>query len=202
MKLSEKIHALRKGLKMNQTAFGILCGVEQSTVSRWEAGVGSATPSFNQMMRIAEAANMPLEHFVKGTDYTSEAIASGIDLVGFVGAGAAVSFFQRDVQDMEFVRSFPDAPAGTKAIELRDNVLGADLNGWIAYYHEVAPGVPQSYIGALCVIWIDGGHVAFGRIEAGGKAGLFTIRASFAPPIYDALVASTAKIINLQPRFA
>jgi transcriptional regulator with XRE-family HTH domain len=202
MKLSEKIYALRKGLKMNQTAFGELCGVEQSTVARWEKTTDPATPRFDQMMRISETANMSLEQFVKGTDYTREATASGIDLVGFVGAGAVVNFFQQNVQDMAHVRSFPDAPAGVEALELRDGVLGADLNGWIAYFHKVGAGVPASCLGELCVVWINPDHVAFGRIEAGSKGGLYTIRASFAPPIYDTPAINAAKIIHIQPRIA
>jgi len=200
MKLSEKIKHLMKELRLTQTQFGEKCGTDQSTVSRWVKPVGSATPGFNQMVRIAELANMTLEQFIKGTDYARNAIPSEVDLVGFVSTGAVVTFFERGLQDMEFVRSFTDAPPATKAIEIKDSSLGENLNGWLAYYCEVVYGVPPSYVGKTCIVWLADGRIILGRLLAGSKDGVFTITPSFAPPIYDACVVNVAKIINFQPK--
>lgn len=58
--LERRIRELRLSLKMNQTAFGELFGVNQTTVSRWEKG---SRPDYDHLEKMASISGVSLSSF-------------------------------------------------------------------------------------------------------------------------------------------
>jgi transcriptional regulator with XRE-family HTH domain len=111
--LGGKIKQLRKRLGMNQTHFGKLTGVDQSTVTKWEKGHQS--PSREATARIAELSNQSIEEFMglKPQEKRRRFEMRSYPHIGEVQAGVWKESFEWPLDEQELISvpvdpDFPD----------------------------------------------------------------------------------------------
>jgi transcriptional regulator with XRE-family HTH domain len=123
-----------------------------------------------------------------------------VPLVGYVGAGAAMTLFSEGQGPFDFVEAPDGATSATVAVEIRGQSLGELFDQWLVYYDDVhdSPGV--SLTGRLCVVGLADGRVLVKKLQRGQLAGRFNLLSNTEPPIYDAEVVWAAKVKQLTPR--
>ncbi len=65
--IDKRIKELRKELNINQTEFALLCGVQQSCVSKWERG--ETLPDAEMIVKLCEVLNASADYLLGIKDY-------------------------------------------------------------------------------------------------------------------------------------
>lgn len=66
MSFPDRIHAIRKDMKLSQEKFGELAGVSQRTVAFWESG--ERTPSYATISRLADTLGVSVDYMLGRSD--------------------------------------------------------------------------------------------------------------------------------------
>ena len=90
----------------------------------------------------------------------------------------------------------------TVAIELRDNCLGAMVDGWLAYFDDTRSPVTDDHIGQLCIVALDTGDVLLRTIVRSDGKGGFDLQSDYEPPMIAAKVVWASRIKMVAPKCA
>jgi DNA-binding XRE family transcriptional regulator len=122
-----------------------------------------------------------------------------VPLVGYVGAGAATTFFAND-QPLDEVHAPDDATDTTVAVEIRGESLGSFFDRWLVFYDDVRRPVTTDLIGRLCVVGLDDGRILIKLVKKSRARGLFHLISQTEPPILDVSIEWAAKVKHMVPK--
>lgn len=198
MKLAAKIKAIRLNAGLNQTQFGELFDVTQSTVVRWERG---AMPQAEVLQRIADYAHTTVDRLLD-TKAAMDAGGDEIAVVGFVGAGAQVLPYDDYARGdgMEFIKR-PDYVKGRAvAVEVKgDSMLPIAWDGWKLIYTGEQTIIESEVLNKLCVVKLVDGGVLVKVILRGSKPQRYHLQSSNAPLIEDVEIEWAARVESIVP---
>lgn len=197
MPLHDKIRAIRKAKGLKQAAFAKALGVTQSTVSRWENSRNPEEPTNESLAKIADFGGITVDELLEVAPAKERGIAS-VRLVGALVSGAFVQFFDQ-MSSVVYVAGFQGASADTVALVINEDTAPEGLEGWLVYFGTPEPVITPNMLNRLCVAWLDDGRVLVRKIVAGQIEGKYTLRSSYLPPIYDAVILRAARVSNMQP---
>lgn len=196
--LADTIRAIRIAADMNQTQFGEVFGVGQSTVTRWEGG---SMPKGEHLKAIANFANTTVERLL-GSETLSSTPGNQIPVVGYVGAGAAV--FPYD----DFARgdgiAHINRPSFVKgqvvAVEVQgDSLLPTAENGWRLIYAGNQTLDEDQVLNRLCVVKLVDERMMVKRVTRGTEAGRYHLVSTNAPMIEDVQIEWAAPVTAIIP---
>jgi DNA-binding transcriptional regulator YiaG len=213
--LAARIHDLRRGLGLSQARFGVLIGVDQSNVSRWENG---ATPEDVHIVKMAELAGRHPAVFrygppagelgpaAPGLDAPGPAARDAgatVSVVGYVGAGEEM--FPFDDHALGAGLETVGAPEGVGtapmvAVRIRGESMHPMREGWLLFYRRDHAGVPEDCLNRLCVVKLAGdGPVLVKEVHRGYRADRFLLTSWNAPPLEDVAVDWAAPVLSIRP---
>jgi hypothetical protein len=122
-----------------------------------------------------------------------------VPLVGYVGAGAAATFFG-DQGTIDDVTAPEGASEQTVAVEIRGDSLGALFDRWLVFYDDVHRPVTPDQLGKLCVVGLSDGRILIKQIKRARGGRHYHLLSNTEPPILDVDIEWAAKVINMVPR--
>ncbi len=125
-----------------------------------------------------------------------------IRIVGQVARGGLVTYFSGSPEDFETAPRPEDATSFTVCLIVSDGdaLPGVAEEDWLIYHDEERPGVPEEWVGALCLVRVAGGETRMRRIFHGREPGLYDLFGNGHEPIRNVRVVSTAKVTWIKPR--
>ncbi len=133
-------------------------------------------------------------------DLDSEDAGIHVPIVGVLGAGAKVKLAQPSGKGGGL--SEPAAPSGfnpkkTVAIEVKGDALAPLIcNGFRLYYEDKIYGVPEEFLGKICVVEVESGQVYVKILRKGSKLGYYHLENVNPndPPLLDVRIKWSAKV--------
>jgi len=202
--LSQKIKATRLSLGLKQGDFAALFDTLQSTVSRWENGTA---PEHRHLLKLAELAGVTIEQLLNENDAgldgkgAKKDILSDATIIGYVGNGAEVLFYQSDNgASMNLSVRFNDLNATAFALKVEsDSLYPTAENGWELVFAPDPATTEAEMLNRLCVVELADGRTLIKRVLSGSRPGHYHLASSNAPMITDALVVWAAPIKAIIP---
>ncbi|MBI0474244.1 helix-turn-helix domain-containing protein [Sphingomonas sp. MA1305] len=195
--LAERIKLLRQSRGETQTEFGFVIGATQATVARWEGGTA---PKYDALVKLARLAGVTIETFLNSTMRAES--AGEVQIVGYVGAGAAIYPFD----DMAHGDGFGtvDRPPFVKgkavAVEVRgDSLIPVAEDGWRLIYAGEQTILEDEVLNNLCVVKLVDGRTLVKRVIRGSKPQRYHLVSTNAPLIEDAEIEWAAKVKAIIP---
>lgn len=157
---------------------------------------GKTNPSTTRLAQIARELNVQVAEL-----FADEPEDHGtVRLVGYVGAGAAASFYNHDHGELDRVNAPADATLDTVAVEVRGDSLGPLFDRWLVYYDDVRSPVTTDMYGKLCVVGLPDDRVLVKRIRQSRTPGFFHLESNTEPTILDVQILWAAKVKAMEPR--
>lgn len=197
--LATRIKAIRQTAGLNQTEFAERLGTAQSTVARWEKG---AEPSGPMLHAIATVANTSVEQLL-GTGDLADQQADQIPVVGYVGAGAAVTPFDDYApgDGMAFVERPPFVSGRAVAVEVKgDSLLPVAEDGWRLVYTGEQAILEDQVLNKLCVVQLRDGRLLVKRLMRGSKPQRYHLVSTNAPIMEDVEIDWAAPVRAIIPQ--
>jgi transcriptional regulator with XRE-family HTH domain len=166
--------------------------VSQGTVSKWLSG--EHTPNKKQWDSVL---------MLIGRDRRLSDLRSGgriVNVVGYVGAGGATSFYADTQGPLEEVEAPEGSTDSTVAVEIRGDCLGSIFDRWLVFYDDVRRPITPDLVGRLCVIGLDDGSVLIKKIQRSKTKGFFHLLSNIDPPLLDVAIDWAARVKSMMPR--
>ena len=122
-----------------------------------------------------------------------------VNLVGYVGAGAATYFFAEDAP-LDEVSAPIGSTDATVAVEIRGDSLGSFFDRWLVFYDDVRRPITTDLLNKLCVVGLADGRILIKKIQRSKAKGLFHLLSQTEDPILDVEIDWAAKVKNMVPR--
>lgn len=172
--------------------------LQERTGRRYDRAKISKLAKGEQRLRVEDA--VLIADILKIPLPTATVLSYRVKVVGFVGAGAEVHFFEAKSLPEGFAAMPPNGTEHTVALEITADSLGAALSGWFAYYDLEARESPADpLVGKLCVAELDTGRTVVRRIVKGSEPGRFHLFGSYGDPLLDQRVAWAAPVSAMMP---
>lgn len=195
--LAERIRHLRDARGETQTEFGFLLGTTQATVARWEKG---SAPKHEALTKLARLAGTSVEEFLSKP---MRAQSSGaIQIVGYVGAGAAITPFDDMAHGDGFgtVERPPFVRERAVAVEVRgDSLVPVAEDGWKLVYTGEQTMLEHEVLNRLCVVHLADGRMLVKRVMRGSQPQRYHLVSTNAPMIEDAEITWAAPVKAIIP---
>jgi phage repressor protein C with HTH and peptisase S24 domain len=199
--------AIGQRLKQARIARGFLSAARAARRFHWnvtsyqQAENGTRPPSRRRAAEYAKKFRISLEWLLTGAGKRDDTSRNVVPLVGYVGAGAALNYFDVGQGPFDEVIAPPEAAPKTVAVEVRgDSMRQMAQDGWLLYYEERRQPVTDDLIGKLCVVGLSNGKVLVKTLQKGSKPRRFHLLSSNADPMFDQSVAWAAEVIWIKPR--
>lgn len=193
-RMANNLSALRKERGWSQDQLAGLMGTTRNQIAKLESGARRLSDVW--IVRAAKALQVDAGQLVTTA-------ASGVPIVGDVGAGGLVSYSGEPQGGYDMAPRPFDASEETVAVRVRgDSMPGVAEDGWLIYYDERVAGVPDEWIGQMCVVWLpDGDRVYVKKVFRGRDPGTFDLISTGGhAPITDEEVEWSAKVTWIRPR--
>lgn len=162
---------------------------------------GDRNPGRDSAKRYAAAFRSSWEWILEGESKTEEREWPTVPIVGDVGAGGKVVFAGEAQGHHDRAPRPPGASAETVAARVRgDSMPGVAEDQWLIYYDVRVAGVPDDYVGELCVVWLPDDRVYIKKVYRGRDPGTFDLISTGFEPMRDEEVEWSAKVTWIKPR--
>ena len=121
-----------------------------------------------------------------------------VPIVGIVQAGGEAHY--HEPSDLGRAKPIFGSGPNTVAVEIQGNSLGADFDGWIAYYDELHNPPSTALYGQLCVVGLTDGRKVVKTLRPTRRKRFFHLSSSNSETIFDVEVEWAARVIDIKPR--
>jgi phage repressor protein C with HTH and peptisase S24 domain len=126
--------------------------------------------------------------------------APKVPVVGYVGAGSTVHFYDVAQPDLDEVFGPPGGAEKMSAVEVRGDSLGPYFNRWYVFYDDVRSPMTPDLIGQLCVVGLFDGRVLVKQVQRGTAEGLYNLHPATEKHIVDVKIEWLAKVNSVSRR--
>ncbi|MDE4910359.1 helix-turn-helix domain-containing protein [Methylobacterium sp. 092160098-2] len=146
-----------------------------------------------------------IERAAKALGVDAGALVTTLDevtVVGDVGAGGRVIYHGEEQGGSDRAERPPRSSSGLVAVRVQgDSMPGVAEDQWLIYYDERVHGVPDEWLGKVCVVWLPDDRVFVKRIYRGRDPGTFDLVSTGSyDPMRDEEVAYSAIVRFTQQR--
>jgi hypothetical protein len=138
------------------------------------------------------------EPFPTGADEAPP--APKVPVIGYVGAGSAVHFYDVPPSHLDEVSGPADANESTAALEIRGESLGPFFNRWYVFYDDVRRPMTSDLIGQPCVVGLTDGRILIKQVQRGSDLGLYSLHSATEKPIVDVAIEWAATVDSVSRR--
>ena len=197
--ISEWVRVIRAHLGVNQTQFGEIFDVAQSTVSRWEKG--EDMPGGDHLAKLMDVA-IENELPIFPNPNTRFGLPRGVHVLGRIGAGAVIQFFDDDraFQD-DYGYVFPPPNYEYKdiaAVEVTGDSMYPIEDGWLVFYERKNEGVTDECHNKLCVVRLPDDTTVIKRLRIRNDG--FDLESWNAPMRQVDEITWAAPVLDIRPR--
>ena len=125
-------------------------------------------------------------------------LADSVPIVGVVRAGAEAYF--PEPANLGRARRIEGSGADTVAVEIQGNSLGAEFDGWVAYYDRRDDPPTAALLGHLCVVGLRDGRIMVKKLARSRHKDRFHLSSVNAETLFDQRVDWAARVIAIKPR--
>jgi len=142
---------------------------------------------------------------VSPTEVLGGAPSVGVRLIGSIGAGSEVHYFEDKDNSKESANEEVDRPPEsnllTAALMVKGDIMYpiAD-DGDIIYYDDIRTFPTEDMIGRMCVVALADNRILVRRLYQGRAPNLFNLTSANAPPMQDVELLWAAKVRWIKPR--
>ncbi|MFK5600219.1 XRE family transcriptional regulator [Methylobacterium sp. HMF5984] len=192
-RMQNNLSALRKKRGWSQDEMAERMGTTRNQLAKLEGGARRLSDVW--ISRAAAALGVDAGQLV--TTAKDE-----VPVVGDVGAGGVVTYSGEGQGASEGTDRPPGAPPETVAVRVRgDSMPGVAEDGWLIYYDARVAGIPNEWLGEICVVWLPDDRVYVKRVFRGKDPGTFDlISTGRFEPLRDEEVEWSAKVAWIKPR--
>jgi repressor LexA len=123
-RIGSRVRELRASLKLTQTRFGKLLGVDQATVSKWERNI--QMPEGEALLALAKLSKKPVEEFLGNVELRAAKVED-VSVIGRVQAGEWIEVWEYPSEDQFEILVTPSKKyRGFKRFGLE--VIGPSMN--------------------------------------------------------------------------
>lgn len=199
--MANNIKLIRKERGLTQEKLAALCGTTKATIMKLEKGPEQGGMQLKQewMEKLSRALG------VSFSELTGE-ITKKVKVLGFVGAGEAVTIFDDHAQGAALDEIDPPvgySADGIVAVRVRGESMEPQLeHGWTIFYRKQADGVAPDCIGELCVVKLIDGSMLVKKLRQGSAKNLFHLLSKnpLHQPMFDQKLLWAARVIDIRPR--
>jgi len=123
-----------------------------------------------------------------------------VPVVGYVGAGSTVHFYDVAQSDLDEVFGPPGGAEKMSAVEVRGESLGPYFNRWYVFYDDVRSPMTSDLISQLCMIGLSDGRALIKQVQRGSAEGLYNLHSGTEKPIADVRIEWAAKVNSVSRR--
>lgn len=123
-----------------------------------------------------------------------------IPVVGVVGAGAEIGFFDDHSKGDGFLEIDAVLPTPSVALEVKGDSMWPIQEGWRIVYTRSEDGVPYTAIGKLCVCRTKNNYTLLKIVRRSGEPNLFELHSWNAPPREPEELVWASPVIAILPR--
>lgn len=191
------IQAIREHIEREMTAKGFSKRSLSAKAGLSESAVRDVLgrtddPRIGTLHAIAEALQIPF------ADVTG---SERVPLLGEIGAGGSVAYFNEEVDAEEWVPRPPLAPGPLMALVVRgDSMLPKYEPGDIIYVRRDHDGVLPAYLGRYCAVHLADNGTYLKILAPGTQAGRYTLRSLNAADMENVEVVWAAPVAFVKPR--
>jgi transcriptional regulator with XRE-family HTH domain len=190
--MQNNLSALRKKRGWSQDELATRMGTTRNQIAKLEGG--SRRLSDVWIGRAAKAFGVDAGALVTSSE-------NAVPIVGDVGAGGRVTYIGEPQGAHDTAPKPPGASDVTVAVRVRgDSMPGVAEDRWLIYYDDRVAGVPDEWVGELCVVWLSDERVFIKRVYRGRDPGTFDLISTAYEPIRDEEVEWSAKVTWIKPR--
>ncbi|WP_043346147.1 S24 family peptidase [Methylobacterium sp. B1] len=163
---------------------------------------GDRNPSRETAKRYATAYKARWEWILEGSPRLDAPKDETVPIVGDVGAGARVFFSGEPQGGYDRAPRPPGSSPNTVAARVRgDSMPGVAEDDWLIYYDERVRGLPDVWIGQLCVVWVNDEQIYVKKVYRGRDGGSFLlVSTSGSAPLEVEEIEWSAKVAWIKPR--
>jgi repressor LexA len=148
-------------------------------------------PGIGTLHKVADALDMPFEA-ISGVE--------AVPLLGEIGAGGAIAFFNED-QQFELMPRPPLTPGPLMALRVSgESMLPKYEPGDIVYVRRDHDGVLPEYLGSYCAINLTDGGTYLKKLAAGSEPGRYTLLSLNAADMPNVEVVWASPVLFIMPR--
>lgn len=184
---------------MRQEDIAAAIGTTQPNVSRWLKGKVTRLDVDDALVELALARGLAPDGHTFVT-ISNPKLSTHVEIVGYVGAGAAIVFnFEGNAPLGEAPRPM-GAPASTVAVRVKgDSMPGIAEDGWLVYYDNRQDPPTDELFGKTCVVGCSDGRVLVKKLYRGRAAGLFDLAPAIGAVERDVAVEWAARVEWIRP---
>lgn len=162
---------------------------------------GDRNPGRDSAKRYAAAFKSSWQWIVDGGAQPSASESDTVPILGDVGAGGEVVFSGEPQGGHDRAARPPGSSPDTVAVRVRgDSMPGVAEDDWLIYYDQRVAGVPDDWIGQLCVVWLPDDRVYVKKVFRGRDGAFDLVSTGGYAPMRDEEVAWSAKVTWIKPR--
>ena len=162
---------------------------------------GDRNPGRDSAKRYATAFRTRWEWILEGGQQPTKVTSDEVPIVGDVGAGGKVNFSGESQGSFDKAPRPPGSSEHTVVTRVRgDSMPGVAEDNWLIYYDQRVAGVPDEWVGEMCVVWLTDESVYVKKIYRGRDPGTFDLISTGYEPIRDEEVSWSAKVTWIKPR--
>lgn len=190
--MANNISSLRKKRGWSQEDLAERMGTTRNQLAKLEGGARRLSDVWIE--RAAKAFGVDAGDIVTSG-------SQGVPIVGDIGAGGLITYLGEEQGAHDTADRPPGAAKQTVAVRVQgDSMPGVAEDQWLIYYDERVRGMPEAWVGQICVVWLSDERVYVKRVFRGKDPGTFDLISTGAfPPIRDEEVEFSAKIKFIQP---
>ncbi len=148
-------------------------------------------PGIGTLFKIAEALQIPVED-ITGT--------GGVPVLGEVGAGGAIAYFNDSSEAREVVPRPPLSPGPLMALVVKgESMLPKYEPGDVVYIRRDHDGVLPQYLGRYCAVHASDGGTYLKILASGSQIGRYTLRSLNAADMENVEVVWASPVIFVMP---
>ncbi|MHC2108904.1 S24 family peptidase [Methylobacterium sp. CM6246] len=163
---------------------------------------GDRNPSRETAKRYGTAFKERWEWILEGGPRLEAPKDDTVPIVGDVGAGARIIFNGEPQGGYDRAPRPPGSSPDTVAARVRgDSMPGLAEDDWLIYYDDRVRGLPDDWIGQLCVVWVSEDEVYVKKVFRGRDGGPYLLVSTGGlPPIEVDVIEWSAKVAWIKPR--
>lgn len=197
--LADRLTIAMKSAGLNQVALAEAAStsklpISQQNIQQLKSGRNKTS---KHLPALAEALGVSLEWLTTGRGRKIGGSRLEAVLVGRIGPGGEIVRL-KDGPKLSGYET-PSGLEGPNVLEVISETFPPFKDGWLVFYGPEEQGVPEEFLGKLCVVQIKGGPALVRTLKPGTRKGLFRLENWAGPAHLNTKLIWAARVTDIKP---